>query len=326
MTIATAQGDLTQRMLFLSRIPVAAMVAPSVLRAIAAHLAPRTFAPGELVMREGEPVDAMVLLVDGGLALERGGAAIGELAAPQTIGFLGILARQLSPYDAVAKGEVRGYELETDTLLELLEDHFTLLVATIRYLAERLYLDFQELPADALGFPPLDLGVIGDRRIDLVERVLLMRKMSAFATANVNALAAMVRGMEEHRAPAFTRLWGVGDAPDRALFLLEGTLACRTEDGRVFRYGPGTAVGGIELLAVRPRWYEAIGETPLVGLWGSTDDLLDLFEHQLPMAMDFVCVFARAVQGLLERRAKLGHNPLAAVRDVKRLGSVRYGA
>jgi CRP-like cAMP-binding protein len=322
----TESADLTERMLHLAQIPVAGMVPPSVLRAIATSLEPRTFAPGEVVMRQGEPIDAMLLLVDGGLSLTRNGDSIGELKAPQTIGFLGILARQESTYDAVANGEVRGYELETDTLLELFEDHFALFAATLRYLSERMYFDFQELPQEALGIAPMDLGRIGDRPLDLVDRVLMLRKLSAFASANVNAIASMVRTMEELRVPAFTKLWDVGEAPDRACFLLEGTVACRTADGRVFKYGPGTSVGGIELLAGRPRWYEVITETPIVGLWGQGDDLLALFEHQFRMSMDFVCALARAQLGLIERRAKLGHNPLAAARTVSKLGTVRYGA
>jgi CRP-like cAMP-binding protein len=313
-------------MLHLSQVPVAAMVPPTVLRAIAAFLEPRTFAPGEVVVRQGEPVDAMYLLTDGALALTKDGEAFGEIKAPQTIGFLGILARQESPYEAVAKDEARAFELETDTLLELFEDHFSLFTATLKYLAERLYLDFQELPQEALGLPAIDLGKVGPSPLDLFDRVLRLRKMSAFTTANVNAIATMARGMEELRAPAFTKLWDVGERPDRACFLVQGTVVNRTADGRVFRYGPGTAVGGIETLAGRPRWYEAMTETDVVGLWGSSDEMLDLFEQQFRMAMDFVSSLANAQLALVARRAKLGQNPLAAVRSVRKLGTIRYGA
>jgi CRP-like cAMP-binding protein len=313
-------------MLHLAQVPVAAMVPPSVLRAIATNLEPRTLQPGEMAMRQGEPIDGMLLLTDGGLSLTRDGASIGELKAPQTIGFLAILARQESTYDAVANTEVHGFELETDTMMELFEEHFSLFLATLKYLAERMYFDFQELPQEALGIAPMDLGVIGTRKLDLVERVLMLRGISAFANANVNAIATMVRSMEEIRVPAFTKLWEVGEAPDRACFLLEGTVACRTADGRIFKYGPGTSVGGIELLANRPRWYEVLTETPIVGLWGQADDLIGLFEHQFRMAMDFVAALARAQLGLIARRAQLGHNPLAAVRAVSKLGTIKYGA
>lgn len=272
-------SDLTERMLHLRQIPVGALLSPPVVRAIAVHLRERTFAAGDLLMRAGEPIDAFYLLTDGALDLRRDGAVLGELRAPQTLGFLGILARQDGPYDAVARSEVRAFELETDTLIELLEDHFELLVATIRYLAERLTLDMQELPEGALGLPPVAMGPLPQGPLDLVARVLLLRKISAFASANVNALAAIAEQMKEIRAPSGHAFWSAGDAPEGALFLLDGEVACRTADGRRFSYGPGTAVGGLEALCDRPRWYAVEARTPVVGLLGRTDLLLDIFEY-----------------------------------------------
>ena len=162
-------SDLTERMLHIRQIPVGAMLPAPVLRVIAEHLHPRTFAKGSLLMRRGEPIDGLHMLTDGGVALTREGTSLGELDAPQTLGFLGILARQDGPYDATAKSEVQAYELETDTLLELLEDHFELLSATLRYLAERIYFDMQELPEESLGLPPTELGPIPKRQLDVVE-------------------------------------------------------------------------------------------------------------------------------------------------------------
>jgi CRP-like cAMP-binding protein len=323
--IREATAELTQRMLHLRQVPVGAMLSPSVVRVLASNLEPRAFAKGEVVMRHGDPVDALYLLTEGGLDLLRDGKKIGELKAPQTLGFLGILARQESPYDAVAQGEVLALELETDALLEVMEDHFEFLAVTLKYLAERLFYEFQELPESALGIAPMDLGPVDPERIHLVDRVLLMRRMTGFATANVNALAAMARQMEEARFPAGTTLWSAGDRADRVIFLVSGTLECTTPDGRTFRYGAGTGAGGIEVIAERPRWYDCVTETPIVGLWGVPEDMLDLFEHQFRMAMDFLAMLARAQIAFIERKAKLGQNPLSALRDVTKLGAVRVG-
>lgn len=325
MTLA-ATPDLTRSMLHLRQVPVGAMLSPSVLRVLAGHLVARTFEPGEVVVRRGEPVDALHLLTDGALDLVRDGKKIGAVVAPQTLGFLGILARQDSPYDAVAAGEVSALELETDTLLEAMDDHFELLATTLKYLAERLYFEFQELPEKALGIPPMELGKAKPGAIDLVDRVLFMRKMSGFATANVSALAGMARQMEETRIPAGTKLWSAGERAERVVFVVEGNVACKTPDGRAFRYGAGTGVGGIEVLAERPRWYDAVVETPLLGLMGQPEDMLDLFEHQTRMAMDFLAMLARAQIGIIERKASVGVDPLAALRDVSKLGAVRVGA
>lgn len=319
-------SDITEKMLHIRQIPVGAMLPAPVLRVIAAHLRERTFAKGTLLMRSGDPIDGLHMLTDGGVALTRAGASLGDLDAPQTLGFLGILARQDGPYDATAKTEVRAFELETDTLLELFEDHFELLSATLRYLAERLYFDMQELPAEALGMAPNDLGPAPDRPLDLVERVIFLRATSGLTQASVNALALMARQMKEVRVKAGTPLWRVGDVAEGVLFLVEGTALCSTADGREFRYGSGTGVGGIESLADKPRWYGVVAETDVVALQGSTPQLMDIFEHQFRMAMDFTAMLARAEIGLLARRSALGQKPLTAVRDLTNLPGVRVGA
>lgn len=318
--------DLTEKMLHIRQIPVGAMLPTPVLRVVAAHLRERTFPAGTLLMRSGEPIDGLHMLTDGGVALTRAGAPLGDLDAPQTLGFLGILARQDGPYDATAKTEVRAFELETDTLLELFEDHFELLSATLRYLAERLYFDMLELPADALGIPPNDLGPAPDRPLDVVERVIFLRATSGLTQASVNALALMARQMREVRVKAGAPLWKVGDVAEGALFLVQGTVRCTTADGREFRYGSGTGVGGVESLADKPRWYGVDAETDVVALQGSTPQLMDIFEHQCKMAMDFMAMLARAEIGLLARRAALGQKPLTAVRDLTKLSAVRVGA
>lgn len=318
--------DLTERMLHLRQIPVAAVLPARVVRSIASHTHLARFEAGERLMRDGEPVDALHMLTEGSLTLTRGGKAIGELAAPQTLGFLGILARMDGTYDAVAETPVRSIELETDTLLELLEEHPELLRSTLQYLGERMYYDLKELPAEALGLPFDEAPQIPDRPLDIVERVMVLRRGSAFRTANVNALTVMAHQLEERRLPAGTPLWKHGDPADHMFLLVSGAVTCTAEDGRTFRYGPGTAVGGVEALAEKTRWYAPVTDEPTVGLRGRTDHLLDLFENYFSVAMDFVSMLARAQIGILARRAALGQKPLAEARDVSKLGAVRVGA
>lgn len=318
-------SDLTQKMLHIRQIPVGAMLPAGIVRVIAAHLRERTFGPGQRLMRRGEPIDGLHMLLHGGVKLTRDEAPLGDLDAPQTLGFLGILARIDGPYDAIAKNEINAYELDSDTLIELLEDHFELFSATLRYLAERTSSDMQELPQEALGMPSVELGVIPDRPLDVIERVMFLRKSSGLAQASINALAVMSRQMEEHRVKPGTRFWKVGDPSEQALFIVKGTVLCETADGRQFRYGPGTGAGGIEALADRPRWYSVTAETDLVGLMGRTDHLLDLFENHHRMGLDFITMLAKAQIGLVARRAAMGQQA-APTRDVTKLRGVKVGA
>src|SRR5262249_15250030 len=155
------------------------------------------------------------------------------------------------------------------------------------YLAERMYYEVTELPAEMLGLPFGEPFEVGDRELDLVERILFLRRISTFQKTNLNALAMVSQQLEQLSFEPGARIWGVGEPSDSALFVLSGSVACTTADGRKFRYGPQTAVGGIENLAGKPRWYEAVTESRLVALRGRGDGLLDLMEDNFTMAMDF---------------------------------------
>lgn len=318
--------DLTDRILYLRSIPVTATLPPVVLRAIAAELRVRDFARGDALMREGEPIVAMHLLTEGSLSLSKGGQTIGSLAPPQSLGFLGILAGGDGTYDAVAAEPTRSLELASDALLELMEDYFLLLSSTVRYLAERMYQEMRDLPAEALGFPFPDVPDLGDREIDLVERIVFLRRITTLRKTNINALAVMAQQVTPVRYAEGTVAWRPGDPSGQALFLVSGTVKCTTEDGRVFRYGPETVVGGIESLAQAPRWYEVETETPVVAFVGSGDALLDLFEDNFSMAMDFVRTLADGLTKLVARKAAMGERPLEVKRSVSKLGSVPVGA
>jgi CRP-like cAMP-binding protein len=318
--------DLTERILYLRSIPVAASLSPPVLKSIAGALRPRTFPEGAALMREGEPIVAMHLLTSGSLSLARRGTALGQLRPPQSLGFLGIIAQADGAYDAVCDEETRTFELGADALLDLMEDQFELLHATLQYTAERLYYDMQELPAEALGSPVELDPVIPDRPLDFAERVWITRQYSGFKKANLNALASLCRQYEEMRFDAGAPLWSVGDRARQVFLLVRGTIACETASGKRFRYGPHTGVGGIDVVADKPRWYSATAETNVLGFRGNADAFVDLLEHDFSLASNFLSSLAGAVVALVARRAELGHEPLAQKRDVSQLGAVLVGA
>jgi len=151
--------------------------------------------------------------------------------------------------------------------------------------------------------------------------------MSAFACANLNALATMAEQFVEARIEPGALLWRAGDAPDHVLMLVKGTVACEADLGRKrFRYGPGTAIGGVEAIAGKPRWYSVTTETPIVALRGRTDQMLDLFEDNFAMAMDFIAILSSALIGIMERKAAMGQQAIGVLRDVSSLGAVPVGA
>jgi CRP-like cAMP-binding protein len=318
---------LTERLLHLRAVPVAAMVKPEVLHMIARYLEPRTFARGERLMEHGAPLASMHLLLEGKLTLLRDGKQVGEIAAPQTIGFLGILARANAPYDAIAHEDTRSLELSADALYELLEDHFSLFDASLRYLSERLVQELIELPEQALNIAPEPGEPIAGRAMDYVERIVFIRSIRAFTSFNINALAVMTERMVEERHDAGVHLWSEGEPSNIIYTLVAGTLRGQTKSGKTFEYGRGAVVGGMECIARVPRWYALESATPVVLLRGRQEVFLDLLEENFPMAMDFVSFMAGFLQTLVDQRLKSGGAGTFQIqRDVSKLGKVKVGA
>jgi CRP-like cAMP-binding protein len=319
--------DVTERAIYLRSIPVAAMLSPALVHVIASQLRERRLPKDTCLMREGDDIASLLLLVDGSVRLVKGGRQIGTLAPPQTLGFLGIIGRSPAGYDAFAESDVHALELESDTIYELLEEQFQFMVATLRYAAERVLYEMQELPEDTLGIPFEKIPFqIGERPLDFVEKILLLRQIGVFRKTNLNALAALSQQMEEIRFAPGEVIWKPGDPAPFGLMVADGEATCHTEDGRRFVYGPGTAMGGVEGLAGKPRWYTATAQTRVVGLRGVTDELLDVIEDNYELGMDFVSMMANGLSGLLARKAAMGQSISAQKRDVSKLGAIPVGA
>jgi CRP-like cAMP-binding protein len=242
------------------------------------------------------------LVTEGRLARLTGGERTGEIHPPESLGLLEVLAERPAGYDAVAESSVRALELSAGALASLLEDHYTLLVATIRFVAARLLEQMRRLPEGALGLPAEKLPlVVPDRPLTMVEILFCLRRLSAFRTTNMNTLIAMAGPMRELRARAGSVLFEHGERAEQTYFVLDGWVACEATDGRRFRYGSSTALGGLETLAAEDRWYTARAETDVVCLVGSSDHLLDLVGDDVELGLDLARTLAQGLLGLLAR-------------------------
>ena len=109
--------------------------------------------------------------------------------------------------------------------------------------------------------------------------------------------------MAEVSFPPGTRLWDEGESAGTVLLIVSGTIASTARRGEaVFTNGPGAPLGAVESMAERPRWYTATTETKVTALQGSVEGLIDVFEDNFEMAMDYLAVMARAQMRLLELR------------------------
>jgi len=317
--------DLTERIIYLRSIPVAAGLPPEVLHVIASNMRERTFPAGATILREGDPLDEMHLFTAGAVRLRKQGKDVGVLRPPQSLGFLGILANGESPYDAVVETEAQSLELGADALFEVMEDHFSLAHSSIQYVSERLLAELLEMPAEGLGIPFKDVP-LPEHPLDLVDRILFLRSLKAFERGNVNALAVMSNSVTERRFADGEPLWRSGEQSERVLLIVSGRVACHAPDGRKWAFGPKTVVGGPEALSRKPHWYDASSQGATVALEQSTNKLLDVFEENFALTRDFLIVISGLLQGLLDRKMAAGQSSIAVPRNVSALGAVPVGA
>jgi CRP-like cAMP-binding protein len=217
------------------------------------------------------------------------------------VGGIGVLAPDEEGVGAVAETDTLTLELPASALIEIFEDQFSILHHVMREVCRQVIGLFRRPGVDPPFPPPQTSPVVPGRELDLVERIFLVRRYAPFKHASVNALAELSRGLTEARFEPGDALWHEGEPASWVSLLVTGTVTCVLPGGRRFRAGPGAPLGALESVAEWPRWYEPVTETPVVALHGNIQGLLDVFEDNFAMAMDYLAVMARLLALAHER-------------------------
>jgi CRP-like cAMP-binding protein len=302
------QLELTDRIMRLRGVPIFRAVSASDLAPVAATLRQRSFEKGEIVLREDAPPRSFFMLTSGSINMQRKGKRIGHVKAPGAVGFLSVLARTAGGTEGVADAYTEGYEVQADVVEEMFEDHFSVFLGALRWVAERVIAATQDSPPSPFLPPSTAFDrLIGDRELGIVERIFVLRRSRAMSTANVNSIARVARRMQEVRVPAGTVLWRPGERSDFHYFIVKGMLDLRFKDGGwVQSVGPGYVIGGAEAIVGHPRWNELVAREPVVLLRSARETLFDMFEDDHDVALRFLSMLAGLVMGMWDRKAEAG--------------------
>jgi CRP-like cAMP-binding protein len=217
-----------------------------------------------------------------------------------------MFARDPEGLGAVAETDTVAIELLADATLEIFEDHLPVLHHVLREVCGWLIDLLGQLPPDLYrdlfpGVPGLRTPAGGD--LDFVERILFLHQVPLFSRSGIDSLAELSRGMVEAVFPPGVRLWEQGDGSGTFLLVVTGTVSCAARGGdAVFVVGPGAPMGTVESMAERPRWHGAVTETSVTALQGHIEGLIDVFEDNFDMAMDYLAFMARAQIRILDMR------------------------
>jgi CRP-like cAMP-binding protein len=137
------QGTLTtlEKVIFLKSVDIFRHATIEELGGVAALTEEVHFAPGETIYREGEPVDAIFLVLKGRVAVEGNGKLVREVGEKQTLGTVAALDLKPAIHTVSAIDPVSALKLNAQDLQDLLSLDFELAQAVIRALC-RLVREF----------------------------------------------------------------------------------------------------------------------------------------------------------------------------------------
>jgi CRP-like cAMP-binding protein len=291
-----------ERILFLKRLPAFEGLAPALLGVVADNALERHFRPGDVMLREGEPIRSLYTMVDGRVHITRRGQLLGHAGSGATVGGYAMFARDPDGIGAVAETDAIALELSHETVFEMLEDHFPILRHLLQDVCRQLIRILGNASLEVL--PPLgvDSPTPASGELDLVERIFFLRHSPAFRHSSIGALAELSRGLTQVRLPPGRELWAAGDPAGWMLLIASGEVECHVPgQDAPFVAGPGFPLGGLDSIGGVPRWFRAQTRTTVVGLQGHVEGLIDVFEDNFDTAASYLAATSAWLLGAIER-------------------------
>lgn len=131
-----------ERMLFLRRVPIFSQMAPEDLQRVASTATERAYAAGEAIVREGEPGDELVVILEGTVEVFRGEGddvrLVRRYSEGDHFGELAVLRERPRAATVVATDGVRGLVIDGQALKAILQERPDAAMAMLATLAERI--------------------------------------------------------------------------------------------------------------------------------------------------------------------------------------------
>lgn len=313
-----------ERIIALRRFAGFVNLRPSEIAAIAAFAEEQLFPKGTAMSKPGRPVQSIFFIVEGHVDYLEDGVAVRRWGPHGVIGGMAAMTQDPAGQHFVAADDVIAFEVSYDDMLDLFEDHFSILVAVLGGLSRAMLESRRELGLDG-GYEPAQTPEVPPHslpRLSLVEKILFLRNMQDMGRHEVEVMAELARGASEWRYDAGTALWRVGDSSDYYLFIVAGCVAGEVPEepgsapgqarpAQRIRLGANSPIGIMDAIAGVPRWYTAVAETDVVVLRVEVGDLIDILEDHTELAVNMLRRLAATV---LELRRRIGQKTRESLR------------
>lgn len=285
-------AGLRDRVLLLRSMEALSALDDESLRMVAEYSRVCRFDAGHVLMRDGEPIRAVYIVVDGEVEVSRKGTPVATVRRSFGVGFVSTLARDPEGVHAVTTEDTVALELPVTVLLDAFEESWPLLRNSLRLAAMSVLKTRGALPTGPGADSEVSAGEARDRPLTFVERVIEMRSAPLFRGCNLDAVIEMVRPSREVRGTAGDVLWRIGQPPHFYVRIDYGIMRCSAPDGRSVRVGAGQVLGAMDTLSTEPRAYDVVAETDYGLLRIEHETMLAVLEAHHKLAMNLQAVLS----------------------------------
>jgi CRP-like cAMP-binding protein len=295
------QVELVAREVFLSSFAGNPRGFAWAVRRIAAAMKDLSVAPEGIVYRAGEPPDHLYFVVSGEVKLVKPGAADRILGGRSFIGSPDVLLDRPRSRTAVATAPTHILKMRSTDWLDLLEDSSELTRRIVTNLASA---------AHALRLRPPPLGGFDEarpsgpqvlRKLNLVERILLLREVPIFARASIQTLTILAEFAAELSVATGDVVPSREGTESRLIIVASGEVAVSLDPhGPESRFGRGSLVCGSAALNPASR-YEARATIPTRAIALSLEDYFDVMVEHFGLARAALMALSEDLELLHDR-------------------------
>lgn len=297
-------GGIRERLLLLKSLPAMSGLDDEGSAILASHTIERILSPGDVLLRENEPIRSGFLVIDGMVEVRRQGYVTARIDRG-SVGLLSLLARDPRGMHAVVEKRTRALELPVEALFEAYEENFSFLRNALRLVAGGILARRDSLPRRADEGEDAPIGEWFDRPRTMVEKIInAIRRTSVMSGANIEAVIDWARAAQELRVEPGHRFWSAGDGGAFSLMIDYGRVRCTAPDGRACVVGHQYVLGSLDPLCNRRRSYDAVAETRVIGLKAERDDWMTLIENHRRLGINLLGALATQLLNLQFEDAK----------------------
>jgi CRP-like cAMP-binding protein len=290
------------------RARILADASPTQIAQLLAHERDVTFAPGQVLVTQGQAPRRFYLVVDGEVDVD---GLPDRFGAGTPIGVTDALLDRPYLRTARATGVVHAIAMDVRDYFDFLEENPDLALTLIGNLAGDVHGHLLALPVPErfLGLPHGPL--VTDAADSLVERLPVVRHVRPFVRASIQAQVSLADDAQPRRLPAGDILFRAGAPADTVWMIASGTVAVDTvsasgERGPVrLVCGPGDLVEHHAALTSGPRRASAAALTDTLLLGLPREALHDRMEEHFDLVRSILAYLASEQERILQARALL---------------------